>query len=225
MMTTETRPKPTYLAPALDKGLDVLEALAATGGPLTQAQIARVLERHPISGAYRLTLRLFALGHSQPPHDALIRAADPVMRQLTAETGFACHLGILDGDQIMVLHQIESLARVRVSIAVGSTIAATQSAGGRILLAARDSDGKQKLAPAYEAARSESVEGLSDLAMAIGGLGSLRAALTVTALVRDHDQFVAAVSGPLKEATTAITQRAGLHTGQEEGDEGVNHVR
>jgi len=53
--------------------------------------------------------------------------------------------------------------------------------------------------------------------MVIGGLGNIRAVLTVTALVRDHDQFVAAVSEPLKEATTAITRRAGLHTGQEEG--------
>lgn len=36
---------PSYEVPALEKGLDVLECLAAQGAPLTQARIVRALRR------------------------------------------------------------------------------------------------------------------------------------------------------------------------------------
>jgi uncharacterized membrane protein len=42
-----------YRAPALDKGLDILEALAATEVGLTQAEIAKALDRSP-SEIYRM---------------------------------------------------------------------------------------------------------------------------------------------------------------------------
>ncbi|MEP7187683.1 MAG: helix-turn-helix domain-containing protein, partial [Roseiflexaceae bacterium] len=36
---------PSYYVPALEKGLDILECLAAQGVPLTPAQIARAIGR------------------------------------------------------------------------------------------------------------------------------------------------------------------------------------
>src|SRR5215213_812806 len=86
---------PSYYVPALEKGLDILECLAAQGVPLTQAQIARAIgrganelfrmlttlerrgyiQRDPLTGAYGLTLRLFELSHTHSPLQGLLRAA------------------------------------------------------------------------------------------------------------------------------------------------------
>ena len=46
-----------YRAPALDKGLDILELLAAVDGGLTQAEIAKRLGRSP-NEFYRMLDRL-----------------------------------------------------------------------------------------------------------------------------------------------------------------------
>ena len=96
---------PSYYVPALEKGLDILECLAAQGVPLTQAQIARsicrganelclmltklersgYIRRDPLTGAYGLTLRLFELSHTHSPLQGLLRAAAAQMRALTEE--------------------------------------------------------------------------------------------------------------------------------------------
>ncbi|HVY16992.1 MAG TPA: IclR family transcriptional regulator [Rhodopila sp.] len=102
-------------APALDKGLDLLEVLANEPGGLTQKQVAErvgrsaseifrmlgVLQRRGYiardaeSGAYSLTLRLFDLATRHPPTRRLQHAAQPVMDRLAAETGLCCHLSVL----------------------------------------------------------------------------------------------------------------------------------
>ena len=46
-----------YRAPALDKGLDILELLATTDEGLSQAEIAKALERSP-NEIYRMLDRL-----------------------------------------------------------------------------------------------------------------------------------------------------------------------
>ncbi|TGW07405.1 winged helix-turn-helix transcriptional regulator, partial [Mesorhizobium sp. M2D.F.Ca.ET.145.01.1.1] len=46
-----------YRAPALDKGLDILELLAGVDGGLTQAEIAKKLDRSP-NEFYRMLDRL-----------------------------------------------------------------------------------------------------------------------------------------------------------------------
>src|SRR6476620_3635519 len=94
---------PSYHVPALEKGLDVLECLAAQGVPLTQAQIARAIgrganelsrmlttlerrsyhQRDPLTCAYGLTRRLFELSHTHSPRQGLLRAAAAPMCALT----------------------------------------------------------------------------------------------------------------------------------------------
>src|SRR5918997_5510938 len=119
---------PTYQVPALEKGLDILEYLAAQGVPLTQAQLARGLGRGPnelfrmlvvlerrgyvqrdlTSGAYTLTLRLFELSHTHSPFHGLLRVAAASMRELTETVRESCHLGVLHAGALLVLHQEES---------------------------------------------------------------------------------------------------------------------
>ena len=51
-----------YRAPALDKGLDILELLAGVDGGLTQAEIAKRLGRSP-NEFYRMLDRLVRRGY------------------------------------------------------------------------------------------------------------------------------------------------------------------
>src|SRR3984893_13987061 len=90
-----------YTAPALEKGLDILELLAADPAALTHSEIAHRLrrtigevfrmlvcldERGYISQVstderYQLTLKLFELAHKHHPLQRLVSAARPRMQQ------------------------------------------------------------------------------------------------------------------------------------------------
>ena len=116
---------PTPGAPALEKGLDILEALADEPVGLTQKAIAErvgrsvgeifrmlgVLERRGYvtrdlpSGQYRLTLRLFDLAHRNPPTRLLLQAAQGEMERLANKIDQACHLVGLHGSRIVVMAQ------------------------------------------------------------------------------------------------------------------------
>jgi len=95
-----------YKAPALEKGLDILELLATTSSPMTLTAIVNDLDRShgelfrmvqvlefrgyieqdPAADGYLLTDRLFSLGIQRPKTHSLIEVALPVMRQLIALT-------------------------------------------------------------------------------------------------------------------------------------------
>ena len=80
-----------YRAPALDKGLDIIELLAGTADGLSQAEIAKALDRTPNEiyrmldrlvrrdyvrrtpeDRYEITLKLFELAHQRPPMHRMI---------------------------------------------------------------------------------------------------------------------------------------------------------
>lgn len=116
-----------YSAPALEKGLDVLELLAAEAHGLNLQEIARRLERtpnelfrmldvlvrrgylvrHPDS-AYALTLRMFEMAHLHPPVDRLLDVAMPHMQALAAEVGQSNHLCVHHDARLVVLARAES---------------------------------------------------------------------------------------------------------------------
>ena len=92
-----------YRAPALDKGLDILELLAREEEGLSQAEIAKALGRTPnehyrmlerlvrrgyvsrnASDRYELTLKLFGLAHFHQPIRRLVSQATPLMSALAA---------------------------------------------------------------------------------------------------------------------------------------------
>ena len=97
--TDETSAQVVYRAPALDKGLDILELLATQPQGLTRAQIVKDMARSPneiyrmlerlvarqyvtrsASGdRYALSLKLFAMAHAHPPLNRLVNQALPVM--------------------------------------------------------------------------------------------------------------------------------------------------
>jgi len=149
------KPTPKYHVPALEKGLDILEALAATAVPQSLAGLARtlnstssglfrmltVLERRkyvikdPISGNYSLSLKLYELAHTHSPVEQIVKAASRPMRELSDKVRESCHLSILSRDKLVVLLQMESPEKVRLSIEVGARFSAIHSTSGRLLLA------------------------------------------------------------------------------------------
>jgi DNA-binding IclR family transcriptional regulator len=195
------------------------------------------LQRDPASGAYRTTLRLFELGQAHQPAAELVRAAEAPMRALADANDESCHLAILHAGRVLTAAQADGAARVRLSVAVGSAIPPLQSASGRVLLAALDAADRDRLLAVdddwraldesgrsalrrrlatirrrgYEAARGESVAGVSDLSVPIGPRGiRTQAALAVAALPRDHAAWVAATLPALRQTADAIADAAGL---------------
>ena len=115
-----------YSAPALEKGLDVLEALAAEPHSLTLQEIATRLHRSPNElyrmldvlvrrgyigrrpdSSYALTLRLFELAQRHPPVDRLLDAAMPNMQALARQTGQSNHLCVHHDARLVVLARAE----------------------------------------------------------------------------------------------------------------------
>ena len=89
-----------YRAPALDKGLDIIELLASADEGMSQTEIAKALNRSPNEiyrmldrlvrrayvrrtggDRYEITLKLFELAHARPPMHRLISQAMPVLRR------------------------------------------------------------------------------------------------------------------------------------------------
>jgi DNA-binding IclR family transcriptional regulator len=154
-MARRVESPPAYQVPALEKGLDILECLAAQGVPLTQSQLARALGRGPnevfrmlvclerrgyiqrdaVSGAYSLTLRLFELSHTHSPYQGLLRAAARPMQRLTESVLESCHLSVIQRGKLLVLAQEESPRSLRLSTEVGGVFPLIHTASGRLLLA------------------------------------------------------------------------------------------
>ena len=150
MMEDEDR----YRAPALDKGLDILELLAATEEGLSQAEIAKSLDRSPNEiyrmldrlvrrgyvlrtngDRYELTLKMFELAHARPPIQRLVSQALPVMRRFARAAEQACHLVIHDRNVLVVVAQVDSPSYWGVSIRVGSRIGMVNTGSGHVFLA------------------------------------------------------------------------------------------
>lgn len=151
---TLTDEEDRYRAPALDKGLDILELLAATEEGLSQAEIAKALDRSPneiyrmldrlvrrgyvlrTSGdRYELSLKMFELAHSRPPIQRLVSQALPVMRRFARSAEQACHLVIHDRNVLVVAAQVEAPGYWGVSIRVGSRISMVNTGSGHVFLA------------------------------------------------------------------------------------------
>lgn len=144
-----------YGAPALDKGLDILELLSNEMAPLGQLEIARALGRTPGeiyrmlmcleergyvmredgSGKFRLTLRLYELSHRQNSTTLLRRAARLPLEVLSEEIGQACHLSVIHGPNLFVLMERIPLCKVCIAVGEGSRIPVLKTTSGRLLLA------------------------------------------------------------------------------------------
>jgi len=154
MARTRTTAKPAYYTATLGKGLDVMEALAeveeisltalAARLKSSNATLFRILatlvyrgyvEKLPQSGHYRLTLRNWQLGARALGRVALRDVALEPMRALAQKINESPHLGVLDGDGVVIVEKVECNQPVRVDTYVGQRAPAHCSALGKIILA------------------------------------------------------------------------------------------
>lgn len=166
-LALETGRQPrTYRAPAAEKALDILEFMAGQGGSgLTQSEIAAGVGRsiHEIyrvvqlllgrgwlqtagaSDRLRLSARMFELAHQQQPLRRLTDIALPAMRGLADRTGQSCHLAVLEGDDILIVLQVDSPRRMRYGVAIGSRFPIAETSSGAVLLAFLPADERDVL--------------------------------------------------------------------------------
>ena len=154
-----------YRAPALDKGLDILELLATQPQGLTRSQIVKDMARSPneiyrmlerlvarqyvtrsASGdRYALSLKLFARAHAHPPLNRLINQALPVMDDFACRAEQSCHMGVYDRGNVLIAAQINSPRGWSFSVQRGARVGLLDTASGHMLLAYADADSRQRM--------------------------------------------------------------------------------
>ena len=153
-----------YRAPALEKGLDILELLATQTHAMTLTAIVNRLgrshgelfrmiqvlefrgyiEQDAGEDGYRLTDRLFSLGMQQPRTRNLIEVALPVMRQLAQAVGQSCHLALHTLGEMVVVARMESSEQLGFSVRVGYRRPLHQAASGAVLYAFQPEDVRRR---------------------------------------------------------------------------------
>ena len=144
---------PAYAAPALEKGLDILEMLCRSARPLSQKEIADALKRSvgeiyrmlaclvsrdyvvQIGDGYSVTTRLFELAQANPPTQRLLVEAAPLMQALSAELGQSCHLTVYNQGRQVVVAKVDSPSGMGFSVRLGAELDVLVSASGQVLLA------------------------------------------------------------------------------------------
>ncbi|MFW8637015.1 HTH-type transcriptional regulator BhcR [Cribrihabitans pelagius] len=138
---------------ALDRALDVLDALAgASGMTLTQiseqlgqspATMYRVLatlearqivEMEPQTQTWHIGAMAFRLGSAFLRRSSVIERARPVMRELMEATGETSNLGIESGGDVMFVSQVETHESIRAFFPPGTTSPMHASGIGKALL-------------------------------------------------------------------------------------------
>lgn len=206
---------PNYAVPALEKGLDVLETLAAAVVPQSLAELAVRLDRSSselfrmlnclerrayitrdaLSGKYALTLKMYTLAHAHSVTEKLLQAARAPMQDLTERCRESCHLSVLDLAQLVVVFQQESPERVRVSIEVGAVFDPAATASGRLLLAHLPDDARSAMlaqSPTYRALAGKALAAFDATLAEIRGTGLSTAESETIEGVRDVAVLVGA---------------------------------
>lgn len=147
--------KQPYGAPALEKGLDILELLAGLSHGVTQSEIAQLLgrslqevyrvvmvlerrgfiQRRPGEDGYCLANRMYELAHLYPPLARLVDMATPLMNAASVTADQALHIAILDTTFIRVVAQVDSPAPLGFRLRVGTKNPAMSTSSGRLLVA------------------------------------------------------------------------------------------
>jgi DNA-binding IclR family transcriptional regulator len=149
----------SYSAPALEKGLDILETLCHSEQPLSQKDLAQrmgrsvgeiyrmitcLVSRNYVTlvdeNTYGLTTKLFELAHVNPPTHRLLFEATPIMQRLAGELDQSCHLTIYGQGKQVVLAKIDTPSGMGFAVRAGAELDVIISSSGRVLLAFQDEE-------------------------------------------------------------------------------------
>lgn len=157
-LTTEVEPivskRKRYSAPALEKGLDILEFLTGETQGLNISQLAAKLGRsvgeifrmivvlenrgyiqsHKGSDIYTVTLKLFEIANRVPRVARLNSAAAPILKVLTHAIGQSCHVVIYYGGCGHIVVQQDAPSERIFSVRLGTKTSLMDTCSGHILL-------------------------------------------------------------------------------------------
>lgn len=138
----------------LDRALDMLDLLAANKG-LTLSEVAEqmdqspstvhrllhslaargMVESDPATQAWTIGPATFRLGSAFMRRSGIVERARPILRALMEHTGETANLGILNGDSVMFLSQVETQETIRAFFPPGTRSPLHASGIGKALLA------------------------------------------------------------------------------------------
>ncbi|WP_018973006.1 IclR family transcriptional regulator [Rudaea cellulosilytica] len=150
-----TKRATSYSAPALEKGLGILEMISKAPHPMNLSEISQgvgrakseifrmvyvleslgYLERVEGTDGYTLTNRLFLLGMQRPPLKELLELALPSMRKLTEDTRQSCHLVVAADENMVVIARIESPSDLGLAVRIGHHRPILEATSGIVLTA------------------------------------------------------------------------------------------
>lgn len=169
-----------YRAPALDKGLDILELLSEQPGGLTRAEIVKAMNRGPSEvyrmlerlvardyvsrsregDRYALTMKLFVMAHRHPPVRRLVASATPLMDIFAIQSGQSCHLVVAEREQATVVAHSSPPGNWEFGIRVGSLIDLLETGSGQTLLAFQDGNARAEMQARWTEAENAAYAGL-----------------------------------------------------------------
>jgi DNA-binding IclR family transcriptional regulator len=159
-----------YAAPALEKGLDILELFASESAGLTVSDVARRLGRSvgeifrmlvclerrgyiceaDSDDRFELTLKLFELAHRHHPLDRLVAHARPLLLEVANQTGQSCHLAMLSDAAIIVVAQVDAPGSMGFSLRLGAQVDLFDTASGHVILAFQSPAARQRSLAAWQ---------------------------------------------------------------------------
>ncbi|MFN3607060.1 MAG: helix-turn-helix domain-containing protein, partial [Cypionkella sp.] len=127
-----------YRAPALDKGLDILELLADEAEGLTRGEIVKAMGRSPseiyrmlerlvargyvsrhMGDRFALSMKLFVLATRHPAWRRLVSRAQPLMDAFARDMQQSCHLVMPTGGHALVIAQASPIGTWEFRVKIG----------------------------------------------------------------------------------------------------------
>ncbi|MFV0605064.1 MAG: IclR family transcriptional regulator [Niabella sp.] len=144
-----------YNAPALEKGLDILETLSYYEDGLNQVDLARVLNRSVSeifrmlvvlerrgyirqsqqTDRYSLTTYMFEIATYIPTIKKITSLVHPLMLNIAKEIHQSIHLAIYDDGHSVIIDQVENPGFNVLSVRIGSKIPVWKASSGLVILA------------------------------------------------------------------------------------------
>lgn len=185
---TQEEQERLYSAPALEKGLDILECLASSEEPLTTRALAESLGRSkneifrmvhvllrrgyvtrmPGSEGLRLSAKLFGLGMRTPASRALVPAAIPEMEAFSEKTGLSANLVVLHSGETVVAAATAGKSTAGITLGLGYGKKALEARSGLAILAFQSgATGERLMREAINAVGEEAPADLAERLAAI----------------------------------------------------------
>ena len=147
-----------YVIPSVVRALRILESFSLQKSTFTNAELSRKLDlnkssvtrllysleksgfvkRDQKSGEYQLTHKVYQVGRVYIKQVDFHTVSMPILKELSATCGEACHLGFLDENKVLYLDWVESTRPVSLASITGKKLPAYCTGIGKIFLAFMD---------------------------------------------------------------------------------------